>query len=102
MKRYLPWLGAAAVMLCWLGYMWAQDWKAPEAPSKEIRLSLNSFILKGEPPLNRQCPVCGTMAEAYKVDMFYCDGEECFPPKARITRCARCNNAFWIDAEASK
>lgn len=70
-------------------------------------------------PLNNQCPVCGEMAAPYKAERI-CEqakyarvpGESDYvveitcekygaplalPP--RIARCARCNAAFWQDAE---
>lgn len=58
-------------------------------------------------PKPNQCPVCGTMAEPYKreLDCVGMDVEKgryvplpCGPAD-RVTRCKRCNAAFWQDAE---
>ena len=60
--------------------------------------------------VNNQCPVCGTMAEPYKPDTRFCGdyfsgqpqatlGLPGCEPKMSITRCKRCNCAFWQDAE---
>lgn len=60
-------------------------------------------------PKNNQCPVCGTMADAYKPDTRFCGdylggqpatgmGLMGCEPMASITRCKRCNAAFWQDA----
>lgn len=64
---------------------------------------------KAEPALRDQCPVCGTMAEKY-VNPSEClkvsangtiNASNVFAPcgpKERMTRCKRCNAAFWQDA----
>ena len=72
--------------------------------------------------LNNQCPVCGTMAEPFRCDPQYSitqtdvrlSGRDIVllsagkssdkPPKmpSRLVRCARCNAAFWQDAEGGK
>ena len=73
----------------------------------------------GHKPHNNQCPVCGTMAKPYSGKRAYtepwCIGSghqfpptkemmaECEdPPRQRITRCLRCNAAFWQDAYTLK
>ena len=65
-------------------------------------------------PVNNQCPVCGTMAEAYKrrrgTLMVPCDPPapegsfiacaapgEPYGAKVNLVRCNRCNAAFWQD-----
>lgn len=72
-------------------------------------------------PLNNQCPVCGTMAKPYfRLLNYYAGMKNCKPdskssvfslcdapterigPMEQITRCLRCNNAFWQDAEEQK
>ncbi len=86
----------------------------------------NVFIRKSA-VINNQCPVCGTIAEPYVRQMYdenhglamNCKGNPnadkndpstwwatCDPPKMvavgpmeRMTRCKRCNAAFWQDAE---
>jgi uncharacterized protein with PIN domain len=68
-------------------------------------------------PENNQCPVCGALAEPYKRPTYdsmltNCRGTadpyvvQCDPQKAipygeteRLTRCKRCNAAFWQDAQ---
>ena len=53
-------------------------------------------------PLNNQCPVCGMMEPPFdtktlvRVMVDYSN-----PPKTSeiLTRCKRCNNAFWQDTE---
>jgi hypothetical protein len=64
-------------------------------------------------PLNNQCPICGEMAEPYKPDTRFCGDYSSGQPRSAmglsgceptmtITRCKRCNAAFWQDAEAGK
>jgi hypothetical protein len=66
-------------------------------------------------PLNGQCPVCGTMADPAKLApgemRWTCEGQTgkssiCSPyltmPVQNLTRCKRCNCAFWQDAEPDK
>lgn len=66
-------------------------------------------------PKNNECPNCATMAEPYQGNRVFSKqclngtGEldhECFDktatlvgPTERITRCKRCNAAFWQDAQ---
>jgi hypothetical protein len=66
-------------------------------------------------PNNNQCPVCGTMAPRYHPTIHKHDGyqpvpgvpyvveeingrDELVAGATQITRCARCNAAFWQDA----
>ena len=87
-----------------IGAASAQQWKEC-APSKESR-----FICSDEtkPALNGQCPACGTMAEPFKAYIpqagisFGNSGDylrAIWYKEPRITRCIRCNAAFWQDAE---
>ena len=65
-----------------------------------------------EKPANGQCPVCGTMAEPYKGEpvSYTINCTTGFSPTCtfepiyiesgpRITRCAKCNAAFWQESE---
>lgn len=61
---------------------------------------------KSEPALNNQCPVCGTMAVAFhaprRMDQsaLGTDGNPGIVVyDHRLTRCERCNSAFWQDSE---
>lgn len=73
---------------------------------------------KNGKPLNNQCPVCGTMAEAFHAEndcleyagppvqtgdvlSLTCSKRSTHPAN-RMLRCSRCNNCFWQDAEAEK
>jgi hypothetical protein len=81
------------------------------------------FMFKGWPwsdksPVNNQCPLCGTMAEEYHrptaagwlnnchhesgdpADVVTCDPVKDVPygELERVTRCKRCNNAFFQEA----
>jgi hypothetical protein len=75
----------------------------------------------GGKPLNNQCPACGEMAKRYKWlppcgayvlpnGMLSSDNGAHLPlkdcslgePQRNLTRCKRCNAAFWQDAEAGK
>lgn len=58
---------------------------------------------------NNQCPVCGTIAEPYKADTRFCGdynigqqeyalGMSGCDPKHIVTRCMKCNAAFWQTA----
>lgn len=59
---------------------------------------------------NGECPVCGTMAEPYKRptgihaadcgpnSLMACFSDGPYGPTERITRCRRCNAAFWQDS----
>jgi hypothetical protein len=83
----------------------------------------NTFIGKATPTPN-QCPVCGTMAEPYvrPTESEYFDTDTCIAdqgnpsfavcrqpskmrrvgPDERVTRCKRCNAAFWQDASGEQ
>jgi hypothetical protein len=61
-------------------------------------------------PENNQCPVCGTMAEPYRTLTEVCNKRTAtawFPEwptcvelgDPRLTRCSRCNAAFFQDAQ---
>jgi hypothetical protein len=61
---------------------------------------------RSDKPKNGQCPVCGTMAEAYRPLPAYdivCSGPDgyvpCPLPKERDVRCKRCNVKFAQDTE---
>lgn len=68
---------------------------------------------------NGKCPVCGTVAEPFiPTTSLYCGDSVIFNPatresmngcewdlrpgQSRITRCLRCNVAFWQDAEKAR
>jgi hypothetical protein len=77
------------------------QWRIDECVSSDLFQSC-----KPMPALNGQCPVCGTMAEAYRPLPAYdtvCSGPDgyvpCPPPKERDVRCKRCNVKFAQDAE---
>lgn len=63
---------------------------------------------KNKAALNNQCPVCGEMAEKYPRKGAYvadCGFYQGGPPTgsgcagtSNLTRCKRCNAAFWQDA----
>lgn len=53
-------------------------------------------------PRNNECPVCGTMATAYR--RVFAEGSKPWrkitdDPADRMTRCYHCNVVFWQDAE---
>ena len=77
----------------------------PDCKTKIVKLGWQSG--KATP---NQCPVCGTMADPYVRKLDDCDvwnmsghvaSTRKVPcsPASREVRCARCNNAFWVDAE---
>ena len=85
-----------------LGIARAQQWKERE-PDGANCLSLDTDGTGGnlrsipcgnignrKPALNNQCPVCGTMAKPYHD---YKTGS------MNLTRCLRCNAAFWQDSK---
>jgi|ERR1017187_9625201 hypothetical protein len=66
-------------------------------------------LMEGAKPKPNQCPACGTMAKPYHPVTTYCGdyssgqpmsalGLAGCEPKMSITRCKRCNAAFWQDA----
>ena len=104
--RHLPWFGAGAVLLCWLGYLGAQSPNYSTTSTSRLAVidTQGRFVLDGvelkwfhdKKPLNNQCPVCGTMADAY-----HSEGSPValrYEAHQNLIRCARCNAAFWQDA----
>jgi hypothetical protein len=89
----------------------AQQWRqAAETECKvspdHLSIECNPDWAKTKPALNGQCPVCGTMAEAYRPLPAYdtvCSGPDgyvpCPHPKERDVRCKRCNVKFAQDTE---
>lgn len=55
-------------------------------------------------PLNNQCPVCGTMVKPFHnpTICISSSGSVACGPNQTVTRCLRCNSAFWQDAEEQK
>jgi hypothetical protein len=89
-----------------LGILKAQQWKectsgVPGTTAYATNLD-HCWVKyqKPEPALNGQCPVCGTMADAYKRPMrapkMIPDG-----PIERVVRCRRCNAAFFQNSEGA-
>jgi hypothetical protein len=86
------------------------QWRIDECVSSDLFQSC-----KPMPALNGQCPVCGTIAEAYKEYTIGQSIKPCDPPPkdsytfctepvysgpdTRLVRCKRCNAAFWQDTE---
>jgi hypothetical protein len=86
--------------------------------------SPHPFLGCVEKPKPNQCPVCGTMAEPYvrPTESEYFDTDTCIAdqgnpsfavcrqpskmrrvgPDERVTRCKRCNAAFWQDASGEQ
>lgn len=109
MKR-LTFIGS---LLGLTGIAKAQQWKECKPT---VALSGNASLRNGKlswcssRALNDQCPVCGTMAEKYHrtisgdcssarmVDRITVCPPPTIDPTERVTRCKRCNAAFWQDA----
>jgi hypothetical protein len=83
----------------------------------------NALLAKDAPPEPNECPVCGTIADPYvrQTEVLAYKNFPCTPvpsdgtnalavcrtpsetvrvgPMERVTRCKRCNAAFWQDAK---
>ena len=97
-----------------LGIARAQQWKGDGSLEADAPLRL-----KPGKALNNQCPVCGTMAKPYKANppcgtffdkqgnlksynsQVIC-GDDYKTSPENLTRCLRCNAAFWQDSEVKK
>lgn len=106
-----------AALVGMTGVARAQQWK--ECVSLETTSPLLTCTGKTKTALNNQCPVCGTLAAPYVRPLtdknggfmrnckpageflVSCDPPQLTPsgPPERVTRCKRCNAAFWQDAE---
>ena len=86
------------------------DWKQCDVPGNEVGRVADPLTgcggrMQMKQVKNNQCPVCGTMAKPYKFNGVDCGGaigklginDSC--SAINLTRCARCNNAFWQEAE---
>ncbi len=110
--------GFMAAIFGTLGAARAQQWKEcttaiPGTTSYVMPVRCPWPEQKQEPPLNNQCPTCGTMAEPYIRPL---GAGNCIPVEGNLgvcaiqpgklygrmdalVRCKRCNAAFWQDAE---
>ena len=95
----------------------AQQWK----DCVREKDNANLCSAKNKPALKDQCPVCGTVADPYRVKQTIhsfntrrCDSPKLDPfivcttpnygpvPDPIVIRCKTCNAAFWQDPEVTK
>jgi hypothetical protein len=90
-----------AALLGAVGIGKAQQWKRCGLEETEFATGRQVRCDEPFPAKNNQCPVCGTMAEPYRRDG---DGNVIsgwvgsIALSINLTRCKRCNAAFWQDA----
>jgi hypothetical protein len=114
-----------ASVLGFVGISKAQQWRdgvcvkseplpGQEQAIREGKTYVSQYLERKQEPLNNQCPVCGTMAEPRKFLGGGMKFKQCDPPGKdpyigctvptyhdpgpAITRCKRCNAAFWQEA----